>query len=280
MQEDMENETVNVTINLDGLRNELRVSLQRAICLVSAGLQTAVAVDVDNLQLPTNSMTMTYAPNLKFSAEEIIQQYSSWVLTNGFRDSIECVSTFLESAHQVLSIWKLLGKQNESVRVTGSEWNAVFVDGAKKFHRLGFPDKLEHIKSEHNIELNDKFTDQLLSINAARNCLVHRRGIVSDRDINGNNQLEVKWTKLQFVLTNEDGEKELVFGELIEKESSVGIRSINEMKAFLLGTGVDFSAQEFSDITWTFFLFGEDLVTKIHAHGVSSGLIATTTESA
>jgi hypothetical protein len=123
---------------------------------------------------------------------------------------------------------------------------------AKKFHHLGFPDKLEHIKGAHNIELNDKFAEQLLSINAARNCLVHRRGIVSDPDITGNNQLQVKWTRLQLVLTNEDGEKELVFGELVEKESWVGMRSIGEMKAFNLGDAIDFSAKEFSDVTWTF----------------------------
>lgn len=276
----MENETLNVTINLDALRNELRVSLQRTISLVSAGLQSIEGIDADNLRLPTNSMTMMYTSSLKFTPEEIKKEYCSWVLANGFRDSIECVGSFLESAHQVLSLWKLFGKQNEITQIKGADWNSIFVDGAKKFHRLGFPDKLEHIKCEHDIGMNARFVDQLLSINGARNCLVHRRGIVSDRDTTSDDKLEVKWTKLQLILQNEDGEKELVFGEIVDKESTVGIRSTDEKKTFNLGTAINFTAKEFSDVTWTFFLFGEDLVSTINAYGIKNGMVTDAAEHA
>lgn len=276
----MENETVNVTINLDALRNELRIALQRVIYLVSAGLKAAEGIDPENLQLPTVSMAVTYASNLKFTPVEIKQQYTSWILTNGFRDSIECVSAFLESVHKVLSVWKLTGKQNETVQIKAADWNATFVDGIKKFHRLGFPDKLNHIRNEHDIEMDEKFVDLLLSINTARNCLVHRNGIVSDRDITADSKLEVKWTTLMFVLQNEDGEKELVIGQLVEKESWVGVRPVGQVKTFDQGAKIEFSTKEFSDITWTSFLFGEDLVTKIHSYAVKSGIMEAATNNA
>lgn len=140
-------QTITVNINLDGLRGELRRSLQRIIYLVAAGLQITDKIADENLQLPINSLKMTYDPNLKYTSDEIKQQYHAWIVTNGFRDSIESVSTFLESAHQVLSFWKLGGTQNqERKEVRQAEWNDIVVKGAKTFHRLGFPDKLEHKK--------------------------------------------------------------------------------------------------------------------------------------
>jgi hypothetical protein len=103
---------------------------------------------------------------------------------------------------------------------------------------------------------------------------------VSDRDTTTDGKMEVKWTKLQLILQNEDGEKELVFGEIVQKDSTIGMRSIDEMKSFMLGTTIDFSAKEFSDITWTCFLFGEDLVSTVNAYGVEKGMILVATESA
>lgn len=223
---------------------------------------------------------MTYAPNLKYTSDEIKQQYRAWIVVNGFRDSIENVSAFLESAHQVLSLWKLRGDHNERFEIKASYWDEVVVNGVKQFHRLGFPDKLEHIRQEHDIALNDKFISQLISINVARNCLVHRHGIVSARDTTANNKLEVNWTKLQLVLKNEDGEKEYVLGEVAEKDSWIGIRSMNETKSFELGTSIEFSAKEFSDITWTSFLFGEDLVSKLNAYGLQRGFVAPAVDNA
>jgi len=272
----MENkQTITVNVNLDGLRGELRRDLQRIIYLVSAGLQTIDQIASEKLELPTNSLKMTYAPNLKYDSEEVKKQYSTWIVTNGFRDSIESVSAFLESAHQVLSFWTLGGNRNQPTKeIKISDWNEIVVKGTRKFHRLGFPDKLEHIKKGHEINLDENIHSQLISINAARNCFVHRHGIVSDFDINANNQLEVNWTSLQLVLTNEDGEKEAVLGEAAEKDSMLVIRSIRETKSFEKGSPVEFSAKEFSDITWTFFLFGEDLVTKLNAYGLQRGYVA------
>lgn len=51
---------INININLNALRGELQRSLQRTIYLVSAGLQSKEKIDIDHLQLPTNSITMIF----------------------------------------------------------------------------------------------------------------------------------------------------------------------------------------------------------------------------
>ncbi|MEH6638665.1 MAG: hypothetical protein V7717_05285 [Porticoccaceae bacterium] len=267
----MATQSINVNINLNGLHGELQSSLQRIICLVATGLEANSDVDPNEIALPTNIKSSF--SNLDLNKENFHIQYTEWILSNGFRDAIESVSSFLESAHRVLAIWDLIEKQNSGAPIKGDEWNQIFQDVGNKFHRLGLPDKLEHISKEHGIEVTDSYKEQILSINVARNCYVHRNGIVSDRDINEENTLKVKWSRLHTFLQNEDGEKELVPGMLVEKESTVCVRFDENEKAFSLNEQLSFTVEEMSEILWCLFLFGNDLIMKISKFGEEKGFI-------
>ncbi len=276
----MATQKINVTVNLDALRGELQRSLQKAIYLVSAGLQTNDKIDPELLRLPTNSVTMTFDGGLTWDSEEAQKQYSEWILSNGFRDVIEGVNAFIESAHRVLSFWKIAEKQKDGAEITGSDWNDIVISGGKRFHRLGLPDKFDHLSKEHGIEVEPSYREQVLSIDIARNCLVHRGGVISEKDITSDNQLDVKWIKLMMVLQSEDGEKELVLGEMVEKDSVLGMRNQEVVKTFTLGQQITFTADEFANISWGLFLFGNDLVQKINDLGLGKGFISEQKESA
>jgi hypothetical protein len=269
----MAEQSINVTvkINLDGLRGELQRSLQKVIYLVSAGLQTKDQITPEILQLPTNTIKMVFDSGLNWSSEKAQEQYSEWVLSNGFRDTIENLGTFLESAHRVLSCWELVGKQRDGIDITVADWNEVKV--GRGFNRLGLPKRLKHIKEQHAILFDETLRSHVLSINKARNCLFHRDGIVSDKDITTDNALEVQWRRMVILVQNEDGEKELVRGEVIEGGSQIAIRNEDKTKSFVLGSKMEFTVQEFSDICWCLFLFGEELVRKISDYGVNKGFI-------
>jgi hypothetical protein len=266
-------EHISVNINLNALRGELQRSLQRAIYLVSAGLQAKDKVDMDRLQLPTNSVTMIFDGGLNWDLHTVTEQYESWILSNGFRDIIEHFSSFFESAHKVLSFWELDGRQKEGVKITSSLWNQVIVSGGKSFHRLGLPDKFAHVQDKHNIQIDTKLREQILSSNAARNCLVHRKGVVTEQDIGASTGLEVRWTNLDLILQNEDGEKDLVLGPIVEKDSVIAIRSREALRTFAIGEHVTFSAPEFANISWTLFLFANDLVQRMSQFGIEHGLV-------
>jgi hypothetical protein len=275
----MAEQSITFNINLDALRGELQRSLQEVIYLVSAGLQTKDQITPEILQLPTNSIKMKFDSGLNWSSEKAQEQYSEWVLSNGFRDTIENLGAFLESAHGVLSFWELVGRQEDGTDITGADWNEVIVDGKRRFNRLGLPDKLEHIKNQHAILFDETLGSHVLSINMARNCLVHRDGIVSDRDITTDNALEVQWRRMVFLVKNEDGEKELFMGEVIEAGSEIGFRQEDKTKSFVLGSKIEFTVQEFSDICWCLFLFGDELVHKISDYGVEKEFITERTNS-
>ena len=98
------------------------------------------------------------------------------------------------------------------------------------------PDKLAHLKTEHGMAVDSVLERQLLSINNARNCLVHRRGIISQRDLNSDDTMRVEWRKLHIFLQNQDGEHDLVIGQIVEKESAICLRVKDEQKRSVSGS--------------------------------------------
>jgi hypothetical protein len=266
---------ISVTVNLNGLRGELQRSLQRAIYLVACGLHASEHITGDILRLPDEAFQMVYTNYLKWTDVEAKNGFSEWVLLNGFREVIESVTGFLESAHKVLSCWDLAEKQQGGVLITGTEWNETFNIGGNKFHRLGFPDKLAHLIKEHKIAISENEERRIFSVNAARNCLVHRNGVVSHRDVTDNNELVVHWMRMALLLKNEDGESELVIGQVVEKDSVIAIRNTTSEKRFKLGEQIHINVKEFSEIAWSVFLFGEHIVTRINEYGVQHGFLPT-----
>lgn len=273
----MANPTISVKINLNGLRGELQRSLQKVICFVSNGLESGCDIEPDRLVLPTNIKSSF--SKISWNKDEFNKKYTEWILSNGFRDVIESVNSFLDSAHEVLSIWEILEKKKSKDSISGEEWSDIVIGGGKKFHRMGLPDKLSHISDNHGIEIKGSYKEQILSINAARNCFVHRNGIVSKLDVNENDELVVKWIKMRTILQNEDGEQDLIIGEVIEKESTIGIKFEENEKSFSLGTSITFSTEEVSEVMWCLFLFGIDLVMNISKFGEINGFVSSKEET-
>jgi hypothetical protein len=261
-----------VTINLNGLRGKLNNALQKTILLVSGCLQNINEVNPEALELPV-SIKIELNPNMEWNRQTAVANCSEWVLANGFRDAIEAVSGCLEEANQVLSFWQLV-KDSPEKQVKISDWNEKIVGNNKRFHRLGLPDKLDHLRDAHGINLNDKISSHLLSANVARNCLVHREGIVTERDINKeDNTLEVSWRKIFVFLEQREERTPLYSGQYIEEGTSISINFEDDRKNFNLGERIVLSPQEFIDCCWSLSLFGEELIKQVNTWGIENGFI-------
>jgi len=117
--------TINININLDALRGELQRSLQRVIYLVGAGLQTKDNIRSDQLYIPNDGMQMVYANSLVWDDNAAKNEYVQWTLSNVFRDAIESLSMFIESAHKVMSFWEFYEKQKDGIQLTEEDWDEV-----------------------------------------------------------------------------------------------------------------------------------------------------------
>ncbi|MDG4604426.1 MAG: hypothetical protein P9C48_14240 [Defluviicoccus sp.] len=274
----MSEQHIHISVNLDCLCGQLKRSLQKIIFLVSASLQKLALINAETLELPIPFKTV-FDDGLMWSRGVLQENYCEWVLCNGFRDAIEAVGAALEEAHRVLTLWSLLD-ENSQCKLSGAKWNELFIEGDKHFHRLGLPDKLSHLRLNHELFLDEHLSSHLLSINKARNCLVHRGGTVSGRDVTTNNEMEVTWRSMCFFLNDEGGEKALQIGARVEKGSIIGIRFQDTCKSFSIGQRIRFRAQEVSDVCWSLFLFGDDLVQKISDLGLQRGFLNAKAESA
>lgn len=76
--------------------------------------------------------------------------------------------------------------------------------------------------------------DEVISLNAARNCLVHRRGVVSKKDTNDNNSLIVKWRTIR----------------MFEKNNP-SAEFVNVEKKYSIGSTIVFNYQECMDTMYT-----------------------------
>jgi hypothetical protein len=240
--------SISVTVNLNGLIGGLQRSLQQTICLVANGLSAPTDADPNEIALPVD-IRSTFS-KLDWNRETFHKRYREWILSAGFRDAIESLGAFLESANRVLSIWDLLKKQAASSLVTVGDWNSIFLDSGNKFHRLGLPDKIHNLCDNKCLNVPEDLKIQVLSINIARNCCVHRKGIVSDRDSNTADGLKVEWRHMKIFLQDEDGERDLVLGQRVEKDSVFSVRFENSEKLFGVGESIIFTVEEISGIIW------------------------------
>lgn len=264
---------MNININLAGLLAELQRAVQRTINLVASGLETKQYVTGEYLRLPDTSFGITLDSKLKWSREQAQREYSKWVLSNGFRDMTEGAGLFLDSVHNILAYWDIGIRVRDQGPITMGDWDKMIIKGGASFHELGFPHKLDHLSKEHGLALNETFISKLLTINKTRNCLVHRQGVVSQKDVNCEGGLQTKWMKLALVMQDGETCKEVTLPFMAEKNTLVGVRNQEQAKVFPLGSQVEFTAQEFSDICWCFFIFGNSLKESVEAKGIDLGFL-------
>lgn len=266
--------TVNININLASLLGELQQSLQHVICLVGAGLQHIDQIDSNQLHIPTDGIKLSLSRSLGWDDNAVRKKYLQWVLANGFRDSIESLSMFLESTHKVLSAWELVEKQKKGIQLKGSDWNEIIHMDLPKYHRLGFPDKLGHLKKEHSIVFNEALGNHVLSINKARNCLVHRCGIVTSADMTSEKGLSITYRRMAMFVQNAGSISDLRIGQVLEKDSVVVVKNQDEEMIFGLGDRIELNTEEISGLIWCLFLFGKSVVQKVENYGFHNGLIS------
>ena len=266
----MKTVNLHVNFNLDALIGKLQRMVQKSINNVTLGLYSNPEVPDDFIKIPGVSFALSLVTPESQDIETLKSEFHDWVLINGFRDASESISSFLEEAYGVLAFWQLLDRQNQTNSLMGNDWNELVIQGAKKFHRLGLPDKIEYL-TQQNLDIEIDLIKNILSINIARNCLVHRNGFVGERDLNSKEHLLVTWKRISLILMDESGEKEIQIPHKVEKESTLAIKNTSSSKKFSLGEKISFNTQEFSDICWCLYLFGLDIAQKIGKVGANKG---------
>lgn len=239
--------------------------------LVAIGLNAAKGISSEALQMPDITTDHQFDSSNPWTVEQATAAWQTWVLRNGFRDIAEAISGLLEEAQSVLSYWSLVSIQ-QGRQLRGEDWNELVVNRGLRFHRLGLPDKVDFLRKEYGLALEDSLVNQVLSINAARNCLVHRGGLVSTLDTRNTDHLQIEWSALVVLITENEVEKEIEPPYLVKAGGQLGVATRRRSKSIAVGQLLQVTAKEFTQMCWTLFVFAMACAQTLEAYGKARGI--------
>jgi hypothetical protein len=187
-----------ITINFAKLQDIAVKGVRRTSIFMGLGINGANDPNLKEYQL-SGVMQFRFVPNnvdektlLHFKDE-----FGRWIVACGFRELIETYSVFLDEVNCSCLLIEAAGKQIPLNKVKP-------IDAKFRRHPRGIEGKLDDLKNKFSVEMTAP--SYLLSINKARNCLTHRRGIVAKDDFNDGNQLTVLWKGIDLHTETESGE--------------------------------------------------------------------------
>lgn len=217
---------------------------------------------IDNFPEPTNEelkliqiqfMSGKQASDINKTKE----LFKLWLLINGFEDIHTSIRTTLER----LFVFKSVENQaidNNSLNVESVEH--ILKDKANRF-------KYPELCYAVHTELNDTLTyaKHLESINNARNCLIHRNGIVTKKDCNNENKDKMVIFGTRFkMFFYKNGEEVLAqIGTPGPVDAALMLGSEEFTIDFNIGDKMDITLKQFVDILNTCIFYIADVEEKL-----------------
>jgi hypothetical protein len=187
--------------------------------------------------------------------------HESWILARAFQELLRAVRHAFEEAHVVVA---LLTKEH-SIRS-----NATLADFLRPFQSkatgLPFPKLLAAVNEFLDPKLD--FSDSYRSLQAARNCLEHRAGIVGNIETKGGQEFTLDIPRMKIFYLRGNAEIELVAGERVDAgdgRPEVDILMKFEVRQRSVPTGerLAFTRSEFNEIAFSCNFLGQQLASRL-----------------
>lgn len=186
-----------------------------------------------------------------------------WVLRKAFEDFIVGLSQSLIEANRFLKLHDLsLRTKDEPIR--GQEEMEKILS---KIHteptRQSVPDLIRTVEEQLSIQLPLK--DEILSVNQVRNCLVHRAGIVTDKDTR-TTSLILKYLDLVMYVQHSGGQVDVLTTEIKKRNliiEHIRFNPVIKVVEFPIGEKIKVDANMFKSVTYTVVNFIHQLVQQM-----------------
>jgi len=245
-----------ITLNLDSPFGQLQRAVMRMVDLVSFGLSAAEQTELaEPPRLPDVFLQLQLGS--RPPVEKLPAEFGIWILGSGLRDMIEALEPFLEEVWKIS--WALKAQTGgPDGPKTKDEILEILQDldkGHAEFREFPVAKKLSRLLEEEPTLLTREEKIAFFSIIGLRNCLVHRRGVVGNRDCDAEGGMAVTWLETKVLIEYEDGSTEPLYaGMVTEREGMMILRRSWKETKHRLGDQVHFDTQDFTDIALTLFL--------------------------
>ncbi len=243
---------------------------------VSLGRDTLFSIGTFGQTLmPGTAKNMALSAPLPTPAVKTLSRI--WLVRHSLTDAITWVNQHLESIRPIVVL--LAGgttTPDPEVWRTG----LLSPSAVKHFHKLGLPEKFAEL---HTLGLpNEEVLADLelcaQSINAMRNCYVHRGGVVGRQDAGpGGEVMACRWARMVIFAKYSDGTS----GEF-DDNTAEEMRAVDTLdvrledpveKAVPVGQRLTFSPQELHDVLWTLYRLGGRSGEMLHRLAVDQRLL-------
>jgi len=245
-----------VTLNAAGVISPLFKVLKECTNSILFGLQaTEIVKDIPPELVIEESFFRMQFDQDDADIDVKKQNFKNWLVRKGFEDLVKGIEYSLREAFFYVSI-----VSKASDLKTWEAFNQALGKIRRKALKMHIPDMIDKIEPHLTHPLNYK--DQILSINKGRACLVHRGGLVTEKDINDpvNNMLKLSWVKLKLFYEKDGEEIELQGQTVLEGGSSIMMRRENNEISFNIGEPISLNYRQFNEFIVTCHHFGTDLV--------------------
>lgn len=257
----MKDEKIEIKFELAEVTNKFLLHLKETTnCLTN--IYHAINKLEINIQkpLPTDSFPIAINDNKpKLTISKQKQITLNWSLTKGFEDFINGLIKSFKETYKYLKIFTLSQEPpgTRSRKEMEKEFQKIEID----IEKFSFPQFIEKIEKllKRTLPLKEK----ILSVNQLRNCLVHRHGIVGEKDIKNSptGDLRLKWILLTFWTTKNEQQTEITYnfrkdGVIVD---NLSFKTINKEKVFKQGDKISLDINEFNGIAYTCALFAKKI---------------------
>lgn len=172
-------------------------------------------------------------------------EFKDWIISNGFQEFLGSFEVFLDNIHFVYL--NILTSKHEITQSDATKKHKSFkMKGVKK--KLIALEKISNSKS--------KFFDHIETINIARNCLVHRRGLIEKKDLNFDKHFNLTWLGMDSYIEKFDKTRVYIFppdkcseeDKHAEKNELIKIEWNQRSKKFSIGDSIKLNTTEISEI--------------------------------
>lgn len=254
----------------------LAAAVKRAVELVSFMVQAIDQARVDELRLPGNVVQFGEPRDAPAEIAEARVAAREWVIGAGLQLCVDAIDETLEWARVQAALWGLPGRVHRlddgrlhlEATTTGATWLQEFGPAGVgyRWETMGLKDKIAKLKAVYDLA-PPELTGDILTLNAARNCLVHRRGIVGPRDLTaaGDTAIVVRWRRFGLTVEDGAGSRPIGIGDVVEEGGVVRIAFEPMERAFAVGERMIFDVEDFAAMAHTFAIYGSQLVGSINA---------------
>ena len=259
----MKEQPIEIKLALENIVNVFLEHLKETTNCVTHIYHSIEESNIDlSKPLPTESFPLKInnnKPALTIKEQKIVS--FEWVVRKAFEDFINGLTMSLKEANKIIET--LLLSEKPKYSMTKEEIENELEKINVKIEKLHFPELVKSIEDYLSCSL--RFSEEIISINKIRNCLVHRNGVVSDKDVRNNRDLELKWISLKWYTLIENISTEITYD--MRKNgitvSNLEYKVIDNRKSFEKGQKISIDINEFNGIAYTCSEFARFLYSSI-----------------